>query len=113
MENHTLILSAPKLTIPESNIIEFIKDLISSNLLNIDYFGYEIDNPVDYEDDLMIAKRLSTSYITFQFEADEIDYENYKEEQTLQLIINLIQSNKIEEIMVDEKDIEIYILLNQ
>ena len=41
--------------------------------------------------------------------ADEIDYENYKEEQTLQLIINLIQSNKIDEIIVDEKDIEINI----
>lgn len=109
MENHTLILSAPKLKIPESNIIEFIIDLISSNLLNIDYFGYELDNPVDYEDDEMIAKRLGTSYITFQFEADEIDYDSYKEQQTLQLIINLIESKKIGEILIDDKDIDIYI----
>ena len=50
MKTHTLILTAPKVVIPktENNIIEFVKELILSNLLNVECFSAEIDNQCDY-----------------------------------------------------------------
>ena len=112
MENYTLILTAPKLTIPSDNIIDFVKDLILSNLVNVDYFGYELDNQVDYEDDEMITKRLGTSYITFQFELNKIEYDDYTDDEIFELIVNQLQTKKIGEVLVDEKDIDIYLYAN-
>jgi hypothetical protein len=109
MENYTLILTAPKLNIPESNIIEFILDLIKSNLVNIEHFGYELDNQVDYEDEDMIATRFGTSYFTFQFEYNKLGYDDYTEEQTLQFIVNQLETKQIGEIIIDDKDVDVYI----
>ena len=110
MENYTVILTSPKIDIPSDNIIEFVKELISSNLVNVDYFGGQLDNPVDYEDDEMIAKRLGTSFINFQFEMDAIDFDDYNNDDAIfQLLINLIESKRVFDIIVDEKDIDIYL----
>ncbi|OCB70197.1 hypothetical protein [Flavobacterium crassostreae] len=109
MENYILILTAPKLNIPESNIIEFILDLIKSNLVKIEHFGYELDNPADYENDDMIATRLGTSYFTFQFELNKLDYDDYTEEETLQLIVDQLQTKQIGNIIIDDKDVDVYI----
>lgn len=109
MEYYTLILTAPKLTIPETNIVEFVKQLIISNLVNVDYFGYELDNPADYEDEDMIAKRLGTTFITFQFEYNKMEYDDYNDDEILQLIINQLETKKIGEIIIDDKDVDIFI----
>lgn len=109
MESHTLILTSPKLDIPESNIIEFTKELIASNLLNIDYFGAEMYNQADYQDAEMIDKHNGTTIITFHFEHHEINYDSFTENETFQFIINLLEQEKIGQVIIDEKDVEIYI----
>jgi hypothetical protein len=38
MIQHTLVLTTPKISIPSTDILGFVKELISSNLTNIDYF---------------------------------------------------------------------------
>lgn len=109
MMSHTLILTTPKIEIPESNIIDFTKDLITSNLVNIDYFGCEQDNQADYIDDQMQDTIDNTTYITFHFNYPEIDYEKYDEVETLQLIVDVIEQKKIREVKIDDKDVEYFI----
>lgn len=109
MKNYTLILSSPKIKIPESNIIEFILDLIKSNLVNIEYFGYQLDIQADYDDEEMIAKRLGTSFFTFQFEYNKLEYDDYTEEETLKLITNQLATKQIGKIIIDDKDVDMYI----
>ncbi len=109
MESHTIILSSPKISIPENNIIEFTKGLIVSNLLNIDYFGMGIDNQLDYIDDEMASKIESTTYITFDFDFGELYYRNFEEIEIFQFVINLLEQRGNIEIRADEKDITFYL----
>ncbi|QIH37869.1 hypothetical protein G7A72_03215 [Flavobacterium sp. Sr18] len=109
MVQHTLVLTTPKIIIPSTEILEFVKELILSNLINIDYFGIELDNQADYVDDEMQLKFDTSTYITFHFEDTEIDYVILDEDNVLNLIFNQLNNNKIGEIIVDEKNIEIYI----
>lgn len=109
MKSYTIILTSPRTAIPSDNIIEFIKDLIVSNLLNIDYFGIELDHQADYQDEKMIAHEKSTSLITFNFDSEVMDYKNFTEIETFQFIINLLEQRDKIEIRADEKDITIYI----
>ena len=109
MESHTLILTIPKAEIPSNEIIEFVKDLINSNLTNIEYFGLELDNGTDFYDEDMQSKFESSTYIILHFESEEINYKNLNEDSIYSLIIKKINENQIGQITVDEKDVEIYI----
>lgn len=109
MTSHTLILSAPKINIPESNIIDFAKGLIISNLVNIDYFGIENDNQADYIDELMQETINNTTYLTFHFDKEGIDYENSGEVETLQFVVDLLDEKNIGRVIVEENNIEFFI----
>jgi hypothetical protein len=112
MVTHTLILTTPKFEIPSNpNIIEIINNLIHNNLVNIDYFGGQLDNQADFIDVEMELKINSTSFLTFHFDLNDdadIDYGN-DEETTLNSLISILMENKIREVIVDEKDIKVYI----
>lgn len=111
-KTHTLILSTPRFEIKSNpNVIEIINDLIHNNLVNIDYFGYELDNQADYIDEEMALKMATSTYITFHFEQNLISEVDYKsdEETTLNLILNIVMENQIREVLVDENEIEVYI----
>jgi hypothetical protein len=109
MIQHTLVLTTPKISIPSSDILDFVKELISSNLTNIDYFGVELDNVADYIDDKMQVKFDTSTYVTFHFADTEINYNILDEDNVMNLIYNQLNNNQIGEILVDEKDIDIYI----
>lgn len=109
MESHTLILTSPKLVIPETKIIEFVKDLILSNVLNVECFSGEMDNQCDYLDEETEAKNQNTTFITFHFEHEEIDYSDFPEEKIFQFIYDKLVSEKIGQVITHEKDIDIYI----
>ncbi len=111
-KTHTLILSTPRFEIKSNpNVIEIINDLIHNNLVNIDYFGYELDNQVDYIDEEMALKMATSTYLTFHFEQNLISEFDFKsdEETTLNLILNIVMENQIREVLVDENEIEVYI----
>lgn len=111
-QTHTLILSTPKLDLPfNPNVVELINSLVHNNLCNIEYFGGELDNQADYVDESEQARIDSTTFITLHFNqntTDEVDY-NLNEESVLNLILNVISENQIREMIVDDKDVEIYI----
>ena len=111
-KTHTLILSTPRLEIPDNpNIVELINSLVHNNLCNIEYFGDELDNQADFVDDSEQARIDSTTFITLHFDqssTDDIDY-NLNEESVLNLILTVISENQIKQVIVDEKDVDIYI----
>lgn len=109
MESHTLILEMPKAEIPSTDIIPFVKNIIKSNIANIDYFGIERDNQADYIDEKMQNTIDSSTYITFHFDYPEIDYDKFDEKETLQLIVDVIEQQKIGEVKIDDKDIDFFI----
>jgi hypothetical protein len=111
-QTHTIILTTSRFEIPSNtNVIEILNNLIHNNLLNIDYFGGELDNQADYLDEEMTNKIATTSFITLHFDqntSDDIDY-NSDEETILNLMASTLMENQIKEVLVDEKDIEIFI----
>lgn len=107
MKGYTITLTSPKIKIPSDGIEEFIKDLIISNLLNIDYFGYEIDNQLDYTDKDLGSFIESTSFITLNFDSAEFDPDHLTELEKFQFVINLLTDRSEMEIHCDEKDITI------
>jgi hypothetical protein len=109
MESHTLILATPKAEIPSKDIIPFVKKIIESNIANIDYFGGALDNGMDFFDDEMKLKFDGTTYITLHFEDNEIYYTGIGEDKIFEMILTKIANDKIGEVIIDEKDIEIYI----
>ena len=109
MESHTLILTIPKVEIPSKDIVLFVKKIILSNIANIDYFGIEHDNHADYIDEEMQETIDNTTYITFHFDYPEIDYDKLNDQQTLQLIVDLMEQQKIGEVKIDDKDIDFII----
>lgn len=109
MIQHTLILTTPLIEIPATNILDFAKDLIAANLTNIDYFGVELDNGTDYVDEEMQNKFNNSTYLTFHFTDIEINYLSLNEDNVINLLFNLLNNNEIGQIIVDEKDIEVYI----
>lgn len=111
-QNHTLILSTPRIGIPENpNVIEMLNDMVHNNLCNIEYFGGELDNQADYVDESEQLKINSTTYLTIHFDLESsntIDY-NSSEDIVLNKMLTVLMENQIREVLVDEKDIEIYI----
>jgi hypothetical protein len=108
MISHTLILSTPKREIPNEEIIQFLQELIANNLTNIDYFGEELDNQDDFRDEKMQLKYDSSTIITFHFENDAINYNTLSEAETFKIINLFMDSNRKTNIIVDNKDIDIY-----
>ncbi|WP_367752497.1 hypothetical protein [Flavobacterium sp. WC2430] len=109
MINHTLILTIPKVELPTVNILEFAKDLIAANSPTIDYFGVELDNDYDYIDEEMQSKIDNSTYLTFHFSDIEINYVIYDEDQVINLLFNKLNNDEIGQIIVTEKDIEVFI----
>ena len=90
MIQHTLIFSAPKIEIPSTKIIDFVKDLISANLTNIEYFGTKQINNFDYFD-------------------EEIAYKTHNEGAVLNIIFKKLNFGEIGQVLVSDTTIEIYI----
>lgn len=111
-QTHTLILTTPRLNIPSNpNVIEIMNNLIHNNLVNIDYFGSELDNGIDYEDEAAEIKRKSSTFITLHFDQnanDNVDY-NIEDEAILNRALNVILEKQIREVIADKNEIEIYI----
>jgi hypothetical protein len=110
MISHTLILSTPKTEIPNDGIISFIKELITNNLFTVDYFGIELDNQDDYRNDEMQSKFDNTTIVTFHFESISIDYQVISEHEIFTMIHQIIDSDAKTNIIVDEKDVDIYVM---
>jgi ABC-type microcin C transport system permease subunit YejE len=92
-------------------VVELINTLVHNNLVNIDYFGGEMDNQADYVDESMQELINSTSYITLHFDqmaSDSIEYD-IDEESALNLVISILMENQIRDVTVDKKDIDVYI----
>ena len=106
---HTLILSTQRFIVPKIGQCRLVNHLIKNIEIDIDYFGIEIDNPVDYIDEEMELKIMNTSFINFFFEDNEIVYSNYAKAEILKLAENLLR--KPYEIIMseDSKDIDFYI----
>ena len=110
MISHTLILSTPKREIPNEEIIKFLQELIANNLTNIDYFGEELDNQDDYRDEEMQLKYDSSTVITFHFENEAIDYDTFSETETFNILELLLNSDRKNQIVVYDKDIDVYFI---
>jgi hypothetical protein len=111
-QSHTIILTTPRLEIPENpNVIQLVNDMIHNNLCNIDYFGSELDNHQDYIDDEMASKLEATSFIKLHFDNSHyeiLDYD-FTDENACNLFLEILMENEIKQVIVDDKDIEIYI----
>ncbi|HEX9151391.1 MAG TPA: hypothetical protein VF842_04870 [Flavobacterium sp.] len=108
---HTLILSLPKFDIPyQPNAIDIINTAIENNLVNIDYFGQELDNDTDYIDSEMKIKIASTTYITIHFDYNlpkKLSYESI-EDEILGFIISILKEKPVQKVSFNEKGIGIY-----
>lgn len=96
--------------IPSVKILEFAKDLIAANIPTIDYFGVELDNDHDYIDDEMQNTIDNSTYLTFHFTHSEINYVILNDDEIMNLLFTLLNSNEIGQVTADEKDIEFYII---
>ena len=106
---HTLILSTPTFVLPKTGILKIVLFLIKENKIDIDYFGIEIDNPVDYMDEEMEIRINSTCFINLFFEDEEIDYKKYSKSDILKLAENLISNSPNSEVISYDKDIDVYV----
>lgn len=109
MIKHTLILSTPKIAIPSTKIIDFVKDLIGDNLSNIEYFGIELNKQEDYFNDEMKSKIDTSTFITLHFEDEEIAYKAHFENSVFNIIFKKLNFGEIGQVITTDKDIEIYI----
>lgn len=110
MNSHTLILSTAKLPIPEDISIYFVTKLLHRGLTLVEYFGIELDNPLDFLDDDMKAASEEITYIDFNFDTPEsIDYDSLTIEEIEHLIDDIIKNSKSIEIRADEKDVTLYL----
>lgn len=111
-QTHTLILSTPRIEMPDNpNVIEMVNEMVHNNLCNIEYFGGELDNQADYVDESEQLKINSTTYLTIHFDLESsntLDY-NSSEESVLNKMLTILMENQIREVLIDEKDMEIYI----
>ncbi|WP_289659480.1 hypothetical protein [Flavobacterium panacagri] len=110
MTHYTIVLETPKITIPESKIVEFVIHLLINDRLRIDYFGFEIDNPADYSNEEMERKENETSFVNINFESDhEIDLDNMSEKEKNIFINELLTVNEKISVQSDQKDITLSI----
>src|SRR6476660_4110640 len=104
----TVVLSLPRLNVPQNlNIIESVSQMIFSNLCNLDYFGNEDNNPIDYFDLADEIKYDSTTYLCFHFDldiADELETTQYNEDRIFELVLRRVTENEIHNVITDGKD---------
>ena len=105
MEAHNLIIKCDRCIIPDSNnLTEFLHERLENP--KVDYFGGEIDNPIDYVDELMVNEINNTTFITFHFD-HPVDID---QETALGIIRDAVKDGQIQHHKSDEKDIEIVLL---
>ena len=109
MIQHTLIFSAPKIEIPSTKIIDFVKDLISANLTNIEYFGTKQINNLDCFNEEMLSKTDTSTFIIFHFDDEEIAYKTHNEGAVLNIIFKKLNFGAIGQVLVSDTTIEIFI----
>lgn len=108
MATHTLIFETSKTAIPGTEILNFVKDLISNGQIKIDYFNLEMDNGLDYIDEDLQKKLDASTYITFNFETPEaIDYESISLDEIKSLILDRLNNSTLIDLRPDEKDVTI------
>ncbi len=109
----TVVLSLPRLNVPHNlNIIESVSKMIFGNLCNLDYFGNEDNNPIDYFDLADEIKYDSTTYVSFYFDLDveeELETTLYNEEKIFDLVLQKVTQNEIHNVITDGKDVSVYI----
>ncbi|BDU27709.1 hypothetical protein [Flavobacterium sp. GSB-24] len=107
---HTLTLTTPKRVLGESGFLKLTTQLISNNLVEIDYFGIEPDNQADYIDAEMQDKIDNNTIINIYFEGDQIDYNSFSAEEILNLASKILKEPKEgTRVVADQKDIDIYV----
>lgn len=107
---HTLTLTTPKRVLGESGFLKLTTQLISNNLVEIDYFGIEPDNQADFIDEEMQDKIDNNTIINIYFEEEQIDYNSFSAEEILSLATKLLKEPKEgTRVVADEKDIDIYV----
>lgn len=105
MASHTLIfrreIFPASKNVSTDNLIELIKD----ENTEFDYFGEEIDNAFDYQDDELKVLILSSCFITFSFDTKQ-DI-SYTETDPKEFAIAFLTDKK-HVIICDGKDIEVF-----
>jgi hypothetical protein len=113
MHHHTVILETPKREIPSGQIVPFVLDLISKNLLLFDYFGDSLDHQADYVDKEMQGNFDSKTIIKINFETEEpLDYDSFTDYSAFALISHNLKHSADVEIKADQKDISINLSLD-
>lgn len=107
---HTLTLTTPKRVLGESGFLKLTTQLISNNLVEIDYFGIEPDNQADFINEEMQAKIDNNTIINIYFEGDQIDYNSFSADEILNLASKILNDTKEgTRVEANEKDIDIYV----
>lgn len=107
---HAITLITPKRILEESGFLKLTAQLISHNLVDIDYFGIEPDNQADYIDAEMQDKIDNNTIINIYFEGDQIDYNSFSPEEILNLASRILKEPKEgTRVEANEKDIDIYV----
>lgn len=107
---HTLTLTTPKRILGESGFLKLTTQLISNNLVEIDYFGIEPDNQADFINEEMQANIDNNTIINIYFEDEQIDYNSFSAEEILSLATKLLKEPKEgTRVVASEKDIDIYV----
>lgn len=107
MYQHTIIFRIDRCILSEEGINDFLIEKIKDDSITYEYFGREIDNPIDFQHDEALNELIeSTSYITFNFDTEnEI---HYSETDAKKYALNLLNENKVR-ILINEKDIEVFL----
>lgn len=107
---HTITLLTPKRILGESGFLKLTTQLISNKLVEIDYFGIELDNQADYVDAEMQDKIDNNTIINIYFEGDQIDYNSFSPDEILNLASKILKEPKEgSRVEADNKDIDIYV----
>ncbi|WP_157492523.1 hypothetical protein [Flavobacterium sp. TAB 87] len=110
MYDHTLILSTSKIDMPEGVNADFILKIINQTEITTEYFGVELDNPTDYENEEMKAAESAKSFFEFYFSTvQEMEYHLLTKEEARHLLDTLFNTGAKSEIMAGIKDVTIYI----
>jgi hypothetical protein len=109
---HVLILSLPRFDIPyQPNVIDIMNTAIHNNLVNIDYFGPQMNDDSAYIDAEMSIKIASTTYITIHFDdklPPKITYKS-SEDEIFSFILSILMRQPVQNVILTQKDIAIFI----
>ena len=102
MNSYNLIVKCDKCSMPEHDMLEeFVKNLFVDS--EIDYFGDEIDNQMDFIDEHVKYLLDSKTYLTFRFShMDKLD-----RQKAYEYVKDRLDQAESFEVRVDDKDIEV------